>query len=294
MTLNIPKPWWLTDQYVVDADIPAGLAIPDIAGPKGFGLVRVWPNGTTSKGWGLLGGTDKNTGEQEDGFMPRYLRDEFNSRRVLYGYNKQKWAFAFIMRSLNVIAIDIDGKNGGLDHAEELLANAPPTLAETSKSGTGYHLFFRTHENWDDVTGYGDLLSDHIGIVQGVDVRSTGCIYHHDTQRWNGREMVDLPKHIEQRLLAKAEARITAHARVAAIQSMDPLEALMAIDELERELAKPIKDGKRNMTLFAIGSQLAAAGIENWEEKVAKRGEEIGLDANEVDRIVANIVRHVP
>ena len=62
----------------------------------------------------------------------------------------------------------------------------PPTLAETSKSGDGYHLFYLVDEEWDDEKGYG-LLGDRIGIEQGVDIRATGCVYHHPQQRWNDR-----------------------------------------------------------------------------------------------------------
>ena len=84
-----------------------------------------------------------------DGFMPRYLRGVFNSRRVVYGYERGKWAYAFVMRSMRLVCVDIDGKNGGLEHAKKL-GLLPPTLAETSKSGDGYHLFYLVDEEWDD------------------------------------------------------------------------------------------------------------------------------------------------
>src|SRR6476660_1446540 len=115
------KPWWMTDDYSED------LAAPDViraqAGPKGLALVKAWPSGVTDPGWGLH--PPKNSTE---GFMPRYMRGEFNERRVLHGYAKDLWAFAFIMRSLRLVCIDIDGKNGGLEHAKKL-GLLPPTLA---------------------------------------------------------------------------------------------------------------------------------------------------------------------
>src|SRR5690242_14456333 len=139
------KPWWQTDSYDDDVAVPS--AFSNYAGPEGLALVRAWPDGRTDPGWGLQGA---NGG---DGFMPRYMRGEFNERRVVYGYDHGKWAFAFVMRSVRVVCIDIDGKNGGLEHAKRLGA-LPPTMAETSKSGNGYHLFYRTDENWDDVRGF--------------------------------------------------------------------------------------------------------------------------------------------
>src|SRR6478752_6409049 len=147
------KPWWMTDTYDVDDPIPEAMSMLD--GPKGIALVKAWPDGRTDAGWGL-------TSKYGDGFMARYNRGEFNARRVLYGFNRGKWNFAFIMRSMQLVCIDIDGKNGGLEHAKHLGA-LPMTLSETSKSGDGYHLFYRTDEVWDPDYGFA-ILNDRIGI----------------------------------------------------------------------------------------------------------------------------------
>src|SRR5690349_10217609 len=128
------QPWWRTDDYVESAPLPAHVfENPGVIGPKGVALVRAWPSGMTDQGWGLQG---KDGGE---GFMPRYKRGEFLPRRILFGYDRGKWAFALVMRSVRLVCIDIDGKNGGFEHAKRL-GKLPPTLAETSKSGNGYHL----------------------------------------------------------------------------------------------------------------------------------------------------------
>jgi hypothetical protein len=246
-------------------------------------LVRAWPDGRTDKGWGL----NPPSGET-DGFMPRYMRGEFNDKRVLYGYNKGKWSFAFIMRSLRLVAIDIDGKNGGLDHAKRL-GMLPPTMAETSKSGNGYHLFYLVDEEWDDVRGYG-LLGDRIGIEQGVDFRATGCIYHHPQQRWNNRgpallpdHLIELMQHREQKLAATA-ARITS-----VLATQDTTEVLMLHDEIISKLKRPIPAGKRNNTLFAIGSEMVQAQVPGWDDLLVERGLQIGLPGDELEKLVSNI-----
>lgn len=279
------KPWWQSDSYDVEVTVPEVLR--DQAGPKGLALVKAWPSGVTDPGWGLLppkGSTD--------GFLPRYMRGEFNEKRVLFGYERDRWAFAFIMRSLRLVCIDIDGKNGGLDHAKEL-GMLPPTLAETSKSGDGYHLFYRVDEKWDEAKGFG-LLSDRIGIVQGVDIRATGCVYHYKQQRWNTRLLAELPAHLYDQLTHRDQKVAAQSQRISKIlENDDPLEVLMMHDEIMSDLAKPIPAGKRNTTLFAIGSQMQEAGIEDWETKLLARADEVGLPPDEGQKIVDNISRYV-
>lgn len=280
MKLKLSQSWWLTDVYQGEEAVP--IALHDVAGPQGVALVRVTGDGKTTKGWGLQGK------DGAPGFMTLYKQEAFNARRVLYGYNLDKWAFAFVMRSLNIIVIDIDGKNGGLEHANELLGNAAPTLAEVSKSGNGYHLFYSTSEPWEELTGFG-AFTDVIGVVQGVDIRATGCVYHYRQQRWNDRKIAPLPQHIHDRLKHKAQQRAASTAAAKAITTLDPLERLMAHQQLIEELNKPIAGGKRNNTLFAIGSKMKEAGVEDWETLVGDRATQVGLDSAEADKLVTNI-----
>lgn len=278
-------PWWRTDTYDVDAGVPPTFD-HDWCGPKGLALVRAWPDGRTDPGWGL----NPPAGSSE-GFMPRYLHGEFNERRVLYGYDRGKWAFAYIMRSIQLVCIDIDGKNGGLDGAKKL-GMLPKTLAETSKSGTGYHLFYLFDEPWDPTTGFGSL-SDRIGIEQGVDIRATGCVYHHAQQRWNHRKPVAMPDHLVELLRHREQKVAASAARIhTVLANQDEMEILMLQDELTSELNKPIPAGKRNNTLFAIGSQMKTANVPDWDVLVADRATAVGLDSVEVDKLIANIERY--
>lgn len=284
------KPWWQTDaEYVSDEPVPD--VFNRLAGPQGVALVRAWPDGRTDPGWGLVGGM--YMGAQREGFAPRYARGEFNGRRVLHGFIKGKWAFAFVMRSVKIVCIDIDGKNGGLEHAKRLGA-LPLTLAETSKSGTGYHLFYEVDEEWDDLTGFG-LFADRIGLEQGVDIRATGCVYHHPQQRWNGRKLAKLPQHLYEQLKHREDKILATSARIRKVlTSEDEMEIIMMHDELLTDLAKPIAPGKRNNTLFAIGQQMQEAQVPDWETLLVDRATQVGLDSGETDKLVANIKRYAP
>ena len=282
------KPWWQSDKYDIDDAVPP--EFEKYLGPQGLALVRAWPDGRTDQGWGLNAPVKDPLG---GAFMERYIRGEFNPRRVLFGYNKGKHAFAFVMRSVRLVCIDIDGKNGGLEHASRLGA-LPPTLAETSKSGDGYHLFYEVDEPWDETIGFG-LLNDRIGVEQGVDIRAVGCVYHHDTQRWNGRRPAKLPVHLQEQIIARSQKVAATQARIASVVSGDDeMEKLMLQDELVTKLAKPIAPGNRNNTLFAIGSQMAQAGVPDWEQKILDRAGEVGLGADEADKLVANLQKQAP
>lgn len=283
MTTSLP--WWRTEDYSWDKAVPQ--VFHDMAGPKGLALVKAWPDGRTDQGWGLQGPKH----DPANGFMPRYMRGEFNDRRVTYGYERGKWNFAFIMRSVQLVCIDIDGKNGGLDGAKKL-GMLPYTMAETSKSGDGYHLFYSVDEEWDDLKGFGSL-GDRIGVEQGVDIRATGCVYHYPTQRWNDHAPAPLPDHLKELILHREQKLAATVARIDTILAGDDdMEVLMLHDEILRDLAKPIPPGKRNVTLFALGNQMRQAQVEGWEDKLRDRGTQVGLDADEVDKIVENVSRY--
>lgn len=282
---NSSLPWWRTDSYDGELAIP-GQFDHHWAGPRGVALVRAWPDGRTDQGWGLnppKGSTD--------GFMPRYHRGEFNARRVMFGYEQGKWTFAWVMRSMRLVCIDIDGKNDGFKGAGRL-GMLPPTMSEISKSGNGYHLFYLVDDEWDDDAGYA-VLSDRIGIEQGVDFRGTGCVYHHPQQRWNSRPAALLPDQVFQRVKSRDLKIAATNARIQTVLATnDDLEVLMMHDEITQKLARPIAAGKRNNTLFAIGSEMKQAGVPQWETLLADRAVEIGLPDDEVVKLVANINRY--
>lgn len=270
--------WWMTEQYDRDVAIPSELV--KYSGPKGVAVLRAWQDGRTTKGWG------------ESTFMDLYLKGRFNGRPVLPGYQQGRWALAYVMRSMRLVCLDIDGKNGGFDGVKKL-GMLPYTLAETSKSGNGYHLFYAIEDDvWNLDKGYAQL-PDRISLEQGVDLRAVGCVYHYPQQRWNEREIVPLPSYMHQQLLArKASNDAQVDAIIKLLDAGDPTEVVMMQDQLITDLNKPIPPGRRNTSLFAIGSQMFLGQVPGWKKLVHDRALALGLDIDEADKLIGNIERY--
>lgn len=288
MDLNLSStstPWWQTDDYDFEKDVP--LAFYEEAGEHGPMIIRAWDDGRTDPGWGI------RPNREGVGFLQLYEnKNSARRQRALVAQKKLGRPFAFVMRSMQIICIDIDGKNGGLEGAKQL-GPFPETLAETSKSGNGYHLFYLLPDEWDLNAGYG-RYGDRIGIAPGVDIRSVGCVYHYPQQRWNRRRLAELPQFMHDRLLAAEQKRAASAARITTIiEEGDPVEIAVLQDELIQDLKKVSSAaGGRNNALFAIGNKMIEAGVEGWETLIHDRGIDVGLPLEEVNKLVANIEAH--
>ncbi len=256
--------WFENDKYIYEKPL---LNLESHAYENGVATVAVYANGKSQPGWG------------ESDFVRNYKLGKFNAM-------DRTDTYAYVMRSLPMLVIDIDGKNDGVEHAK--LLNLPPTLAETSKSGNGYHLWYLMNDSWDDEKGYAGL-SDRLALVQGVDVRVTGCVFHYPQQRWNNRALAVAPRHLISRIEAR-ENMHTTPAQIKALQAAgDEVEIKRLISEASESLARPIPDGRRNQTLFAIGSQLYLLGYADWATAIENRGISLGLDQAEIDKLIRNI-----
>lgn len=276
--------WWETDTYKVDAIVPKEFL--KAAGPSGVACVRAYDDGKTAPGWGMK--PDKNGFT----FMDNYQAGRFDPQIAKIGMLSGRWSFAFVMRSMSLVCIDIDGKNGGMENVGKL-GLLPETLAETSRSGNGYHLFYKVSDDvWNDKLGFA-MFNDRIGIVPGVDVRALGCVYHVKQQRWNDRPIAELPPTLKASLQAK-QAQVDDDVKVitALLDSGDRDEILVMQHTLVQDLKKPIPQGRRNTTLFAIGTQMKIADVKDWDELLYLRGRQVGLDKREADKIVENVKKY--
>lgn len=279
--LAVPPPWWTQTQSYTAEGLQPPTNIDQWSGPVGCAYVQVYDDGTTAPGWG--GKT----------FIDKYRKQGFATRRALAVYNRHKAPFALVMRSVSMVCLDIDGKNGGIESATAL--NLPPTMAETSKSGNGYHLFYLVDDSWNPTFGF-ERLRDRIGWRTGIDIRSVGCVYHYPSQRWNTLAPVSLPENI---LVDLEQSRDDLQARAAYITTLrtstdpdDQMEFLIMQSTIESKLTAPIPAGKRNNTLFAIGAEMKIAGITGWAEQVYNRAVDVGLADDEAEKLVKNIEKY--
>ena len=157
-------PWYRkASQYTLTDEPPE---IKAHAGRYGVPRVDVKPDGSTERG--LWGKAD---------FDRSYATGHLDT-----------WPeapFAYVMRGLDMVCVDIDGKNDGWTVAADL--DLPPTLSETSKSGKGVHL-------WYSVPA-GHPARDRVGCpARGVDIKAAGIVYHHGSQRWNDLVVAAAPE----------------------------------------------------------------------------------------------------
>ena len=281
LNLNTANWWEDSAQYVEDDILSTELQDSKWWGPHGPAIVKAFSDGSTQRGWGL------NSKDGQPSFMHRYESGEFQQERLQLAYDSESVAAAIVMRSARIVCIDIDGKNGGDKHVTKIGA-LPRTLAETSKSGTGWHLYYYVEEEWDPIEGFG-MIPDQNGYVTGVDIKSVGCVYHHNTQRWNDLPITKLPDWLREKLLEKKKAREARASQLIQLATLDDTERMLAHANLLDELSKPLKKGSRNTTLFAIGSQLMLAQYPNWQGAVHARAIDGGLPTTEADRLVSNI-----
>lgn len=243
--------------------------------------MQVFDDGTTAPGWG------------SNSFITKYKKRGFDMRRAITMFDRKQTPHALVMRSMSMVCLDIDGKNGGFESAAAL--NLPRTMAETSKSGNGYHLFYEVEDKWNPTFGF-DRLRDRIGWRTGIDIRAVGCVFHYPSQRWNALIPAPIPEGI---LVDLEQARDDLAARAAQITTLrtstdpdDQMEFLMLQTSIQSKLDGPIPAGKRNNTLFAIGAEMMVAGITGWSEQVYNRAVQVGLDDTEAERLVKNIEKY--
>lgn len=259
------------DQYTL-----TGLPIAELnkfAGPNEIALVKVWGE-KTQPGWGF------------ERFMRNYTRNFFGEHKIEDGE-----PFAIVMRSLRLLVIDIDGKNDGYKEAAKL--DLPVTLAETSKSGNGHHLFYSYPDEWHELEGYGQQ-PDRVGMWPGIDVKSTGVVYHHPHQCFNHEGIVALPDSVWDKLVQRNERDAQLRVTPEQAKEMTDEDLKFKRDVLLIELSKMRTDG-RDTSLWRIGASLLNLGVDEtyMAEKILAAGLKWGVDEDIINgKIIPNIINY--
>jgi hypothetical protein len=250
-----------------------GEQLDQYAGPNGTAYVKVYGE-KTQPGWG------------HERFMKNYTRNFFGHHKI-----DPREPFAIVMRSLRLLVIDIDGKNDGYKAAAEL--DLPPTLAETSKSGDGHHLFYSYPDEWHPIEGYAGQ-PDRVGMWPGIDVKSTGVVYHHPQQKHNGLGIAPVSYKVME-MLEKRNAR-DAQLRVTPEQASEMTDEDLKFkrDILLIELSQPRTDG-RDTSLWRIGASLLNLGVDEtyMAEKILAAGLKWGVPEDIINgKIIPNIINY--
>jgi len=267
----IPDRWYQEDDQYTEADLDEEL--DNYAGPNGTAVVKVYGE-KTQPGWG------------HERFMRNYVRNFFGMHKIADGD-----PFAIVMRSLRVLVIDIDGKNDG--YAEAAKLELPPTLAETSKSGNGHHLFYSYPDKWHEVEGFA-AQPDRVGMWPGIDIKSTGVVYHHPHQRWNTERIVPLPDSVWDKLVQRNERDTMLRITPEQAAEMTDEDLKFKRDVLLIELSKPRTDG-RDTSLWRIGASLLNLGVDEqyMAEKILAAGLKWGVDEAIINgKIIPNILNY--
>lgn len=264
------KDWYTRDAY--DVEFFSEVETLPCLWREEVATVEVYKDGKTQPGW------------SEAEFIRNYWLGRFNRVR------DASKPFAYLMRAFSGFVIDIDGKNGGIESAKQL--NLPPTLAETSKSGNGYHLWYAFPEEYADWSTNGgfDALRDRLSVVPGVDLKAVGCVYHYPQQRWNSRGVRVAPQHLMRTLTVKSGQGADPKVLRKLVDDKDEREIKRLIDDAMDTLSRPIPQGRRNQTLFAVGSRLHLLGYETWKDDLFKAGQACGLAHDEICKIASNVI----
>ena len=261
------------DQYQMVSSVPQQFNYDKLS------LVKVYPSGKTQPGWGAKD------------FVVNQERGLFNPDKALEFYDRSGQAFAFVMRSIPLLCVDIDGKNGGIRTAE-VLGLSQRTLAERSRSLNGYHLFYRVpYTNWNPLRGY-DEFDDIIGLLPGVDIKGTGLVFHYPNQRWNAEDIQLLPPVLADLIGRARDVRRAARITKMGTQDLDEDELVIVHDQLRDELYKKVEVGNRNNRLYAIGAQMFVTQYPSWDLTLYDRGAELGLSMEEITELIKNIEQY--
>lgn len=251
------RPWWRDDRQYVDSSPLAGLLAfrPDV--------VRAYVHRRqTQRGWGA---------------------SDYLENRHSFALDSQDLTvpFGIVMRSIPVLGVDVDAKNGGTSTGTERALAAlglasVPTLAELSRSGSGYHLYYSLADVWSDDPqrpGY-VRVADRIGFLGGVDIKAETLMYHYPHQRWNERGVAAAPPLLLRALSARSR-------RASAPPSPSSVEARVAALRGLARLSLPIEVGRRNTTLWGIAKDLYRGGFPEWETVIESAADGCGLSDSE-------------
>ena len=134
----------------------------------------------------------------------------------LYGYNKFESGFGVNLQGRNLLVVDIDARNGGVESAAQFahILAACTFVVKTGSGGGSKHYYFYIPEAWR-----GKALRSHLETAKGIDFKSTGFVVgagslHKSGNRYEAiigdpGDISDAPESLLQMLLIPERQRTT-------------------------------------------------------------------------------------
>lgn len=168
----------------------------------------------------------------------------------LYGYNKFESGFGVNLQGRNLLVVDIDARNGGVESAAQFahILSACTFVVKTGSGGGSKHYYFYIPEAWR-----GKALRSHLETAKGIDFKSTGFVVgagslHKSGNRYEAiigepGDIGDAPEALLQMLLIPEKQRTTFEGRTLEFTSENLHDVVMAIPNEERDYDKWFRIG---------------------------------------------------
>lgn len=90
-----------------------------------------------------------------------------------YGYNKFESGFGVNLSSNNLLVVDIDARNGGVESSYQMpqILAACTFVVKTGSGGGSKHYYYRIPNEWQ-----GKAMRSHLDSAKGIDFKSTGFV----------------------------------------------------------------------------------------------------------------------
>lgn len=168
----------------------------------------------------------------------------------LYGYNKFESGFGVNLQGKNLLVVDIDARNGGVESAAQFarILSACTFVVKTGSGGGSKHYYFRIPEEWQ-----GKALRSHLDNAKGIDFKSTGFVVgagslHKSGNRYEAiigdpSDIGDAPEELLQMLLIPERQRTTFEGKTLEYSDQELHDIVMAIHNDAPDYEKWIRVG---------------------------------------------------
>lgn len=182
-----------------------------------------------------------------------------------FGGNRFESGFGVNLQGRNLLVVDIDARNGGVESAVKLsyILMSCTFVVQTGSGGGSKHYYYYIPESWR-----GKALRSHLEATPGIDYKSTGFVVGAGSMHKSGRryeaiigtpaDIGEAPDALLQMLLIPEKQRTTFEGRVIEYSDEELHNIVMGIRNTERDYEKWIRVG------MGIHHATGGSGYDLW------------------------------